>query len=181
MAEKYGIKTKELMVKEMKKIFSNNDALIFSTIEKIKASQIDVLRKNINKKGATYLVLKNKLAQIALKESGINDLCEDLKEKKIIGVGIVSEDAVSIVKTMVDFQKDNKGFNLSKGYVDGIVLDQDRLKELSELPSKEQLISMVLSRLNAPISNFVVVLSSMLRSLTCVLNAIKEQKESGSK
>jgi large subunit ribosomal protein L10 len=177
MTEKYGKKVKKKMAKDMKDIFADKNGFILSNISNIKASEIDILRSEMRKAGSRYFVLKNRLAQIALKDAGVDGLDDVFNEKKITGLGVVEDDPVQITKIMVDFAKKNKGFELSKGYFEGQVLTKERVKELSALPGKEQLIVMVLSMLNGPITNFVGVLSSLLRSLLYAINAIKEKKE----
>ena len=177
MAEKYGKKAKELMIKEMKSIFSENKGAIFASIENVKASEIDVLRKKMRQSGSRYLVIKNRLAGIALDEAGMSELAATVKEKKVLGIGIVNEDPVQVTKMMMEFSKKNKGFELSSGYLEGRMITPEKVKELADLPSREQLIAMVVGMMNAPISSFVGVLSSVLRSLVYALNAVKEKKE----
>jgi len=177
MAVKYGRKVKELMVEEMKDVFSGNKGFVLSSIQNIKAANMDELRKTMRLSGSRYMVLKNRLAEIALKEAGINDLSEAMKEKSIFGVGVITEDPVQIAKIMVEFSKKNKGFEVRNGYLEGRVLPSDRIKELSQLPGREQLIAMVVGMMNAPVRGFVGVLGSMLRSVMHALNAIKEKKE----
>jgi large subunit ribosomal protein L10 len=50
------------------------------------------------------------------------------------------------------------------------------VQALAAMPSKEQLIAKMLGSLQAPISNFVGVLSAIPRGLVIALNAISEQK-----
>ena len=177
MAEKYGRKVKELMIQEMKDVFSENKGFVFSSIENIKASEIDVLRKKMRQSGSKYFVIKNKLAKLALEEAGINEFTSIVEEEKILGIGVIKEDPVLIAKMLTEFSKKNKGFQVSKGYIEGRLLQEDRIKELAELPGREQLLAMVVGMMNAPIAGFVGVLSSILRSLVYALNAIKEKKE----
>lgn len=177
MAEKYGKKVKEKMINEVKGIVSDEKGFVLSSIENIKASEIDVFRKKVRQSGSKYFVLKNRLASIAFKEAGVDELVSTMDENKIFGVGVIKEDPVRISKLMAEFAKENKGFNISKGYLEGRVLDEARIKELAELPSREQLIATVVGMINAPIANFVGVLSGVLRSLVYALNAVKEKKE----
>lgn len=178
MAEKYGRKVRELMVKEMKDAFIGEKGFVISSIENVKAAEIDVLRKNIRQSGSRYMVIKNRLASIALEEAGIDDgITSTVKEKNILGIGIIKDDPVLIAKLLVDFSKKNQGFNVSRGYLDGRPLEAERIKELAELPSREQLIAMVVGMMNAPIANFVGVLGGVLRSLVYAIKAVKEKKE----
>ncbi|MFH1665707.1 MAG: 50S ribosomal protein L10 [Candidatus Omnitrophota bacterium] len=177
MAEKYGKKVRELMVGEMEGIFRDNKGFIMASMEKMKASDIDAVRKKIRRAGSRYLVIKNRLAAIALENAGIEGFSDTITEKKILGIGVIKEDPVQIAKLMMEFSRSNKGFQVSKGYVEGRMISADRVRELSELPNREQLISMVMGMLNAPITGFVGVLSSVLRSVLYALNAVKEKKE----
>lgn len=181
MAEKYGKKVKELQVKEMRRVFSENKGFIFSNIGTMKATEIDILRKKMRKCGVRYIVIKNRLADIALKEVNINGFSDLLNRKEMFGIGVIKDDPVEVAKLMTGFSKENAGFKVADGYLEGRVLCQEKVKELSELPAKEQLIAMVVGTLNAPISNFVNVLSSVVRSVVYALNAVKEKKESESK
>ncbi|MFH1411543.1 MAG: 50S ribosomal protein L10 [Candidatus Omnitrophota bacterium] len=177
MVEKYGKRTKELMVTEMRSVLSENKGFIMSSIDNVKASEVDKLRKKMKQAGSRYMVLKNRLAHIALKDAGIEGLEDVVKEKKVMGIGIIKEDPVQIAKLLSEFAKGNQGFNLSEGYLDGRVLAAEKVKELADLPGREQLIAMVVGMMNAPITGFVGVLSSVLRSLVYAVNAVKEKKE----
>jgi large subunit ribosomal protein L10 len=177
MAEKYGKKVKQLMVQEMKDVFTKNKGFVFASVENLKASDVDVFRKEMRGSGSRYLVLKNKLAGRALDEAGIDGLGDTVSEQKVMGVGLIKEDPVVIAKIMTEFAKKNKGFNVSRGYLDGRVMETERIQELADLPGREQLIATVVSMMNSPISGFAGVLSSVLRSVLYALNAVKEEKE----
>ncbi len=165
------------MVKEMKDVFSGNKGFVFSSIENVKASEIDVLRKRMRRSGSKYLVVKNRLACRALEDAGIEGLSDTVREKKTLGIGVIEEDPVRVARLMMEFARECKGFEVSKGYFEGRLIEKDRIKELSELPGREQLIAMAIGMMNAPVANFVGVLSSILKSLLYALNALKEKKE----
>ncbi|MDP8299284.1 MAG: 50S ribosomal protein L10 [Candidatus Tantalella remota] len=178
MAEKYGKTVREKMISEMKDTFSENKGFVVSTIENVKAAEIDVLRKNMRQSGSRYVVIKNRLARLALKEAGIPEVCDSVSESSITGVGVITEDPVQVAKMMMDFSKKNKGFKVADGYLEGRLLSAERIKELAALPGREQLLAMVVGMINAPISSFVGTLSSVLRSLLYALTSLKEKKES---
>ncbi|MDD5634804.1 MAG: 50S ribosomal protein L10 [Candidatus Omnitrophica bacterium] len=177
MAEKYGRKVRELMIKEMKTVFEESDGFIFTSVEKIKASDIDVLRKKLKQAGSRYFVVKNRLAKIALTQAGISGLEDILSEQKTLGVGVIAKDPVQVAKLVVEFSKGKDGFKISKGYLDGQIIAADKVKALAKLPAREQLIAMVLGTMNAPITSFVSVLSAVPRKLLYALNAVKDKKE----
>ena len=67
------------------------------------------------------------------------------------------------------FAKDHKALELKAGIVDGIVYDQDMIKKIADIPSKEVLIAKLLGSIKSPLSN-----------LAYLLNAIKDKKEAES-
>lgn len=178
MSQKYGKKVREKMIKEIKDIVSGDSGFVLSSFEKMKASDMDVLRKTMKKSGTRYMVLKNRLAHVALKESRIEGFEDIVGEKKILGIGVIKDDPVHIVKILREFSRQNKGFTISKGYIEGRVISAERVDELADLPGREQLLSMVLGTLNAPVTGFVSVLSGIVRSLLYALVAVKDKKGS---
>ena len=181
MIEKYGKKVRELMIGEMKEVISGNRGFVFSSVENIKASDMDGFRKKINQAGSRYLLIKKRLAKKALEEAGLDQLAPLTEQDKAMGMGVIKEDPVNIIKIMMAFAKENKGFVVAGGYFDGMVLDPAKVKQLSELPSREVLISRVLGAMNGPITGLVGVSAGILRKFLYAINAIKDQKEGSNK
>jgi large subunit ribosomal protein L10 len=178
MAEKYGKKVRALMIKEMETAFAKK-GFIFSSYSDIKASDITAFRKKVRSKGSKYFVVKKRLGKKALEKKGISGLDDMFKDKKHVGITTIESDPVEIAKLLKEFAKLNKNFTVSGGCLEGNVLGPDRVKELADLPSREVLIAKVLGTMNAPVTSFVGVLSSLLRSVCYTINAIKDKKESG--
>jgi len=176
MAEKYGKKVRELMVKEMEDIFKTKKGVVFSSYDRINASKIDSFRRKVNGAGSRYFILKKRLSRIAMENAGLSELSGVLDERKNIGVAVIEDDPVVVAKILMDFAREDKNFFVSSGCLDGQIFGAEKVKELAELPGREQLLAMVVGAINAPISGFVGVLASVLRSLCNVLNAIKEEK-----
>lgn len=178
MTEKYGKQVRELMKKEMKDVISNNKGFVFSSMENLKASDIDAFRKKMKLSGSRYVLVKKRLASKALEEAGLSQLATLTKQdKKALGMGVIKDDPVGVIKTMFEFSKSNKGFVVAGGYFDGMVLDAAKVKQLSELPSREVLLSKLLGAMNGPITGLVGVSAGMLRKFMYAINAIKDKKQ----
>ena len=67
--------------------------------------------------------------------------------------------------------------NVMGAILNGDVLTSESVKELSKLPSKDELIAKVVGQIVSPITGFVFSLSSQLSSLVSVLNNIAESKK----
>lgn len=132
------------------------------------------LRNDLRAAGVEYKVVKNTITKFALDKAGMEGLDPVLNGPTSLALSF--DDAVAPAKILSTFAKDNEGFEIKAGFVDGKVIGLDEIKELAELPSREVLIAKTLGGLNAPIAGFANVLNANLRGLAVVLNAIAEQK-----
>jgi len=132
------------------------------------------LRKELREAGDDYMVVKNTLLRLALKDAGINGLDNILEGTTAIAIS--RDNYVSGAKILAKFADSSKKFEIKGGFVDGGAINVDGVKELASLPPKEVLIARVLGGLNAPISGFVTVLSGTMKGLVVALNAIAEKQ-----
>ena len=176
MAIKYGSKVRELMVKEMEDVLKKSKGFVLSTSGNIKASDMDGFRKKIKKAGSRHLIVKKRLTKKAFDKAGLSGFDEVLKQKKNVAMTMIHDDPVTIAKILVEFAKANTNFTLTKGYLEGQVFEASKVKQLADLPSREQLIAMMLRAMNGPVSGFAGVMASILRSLCYALNAVKDKK-----
>ena len=92
-------------------------------------------------------------------------------------------DAQSLLKSLYKkdnkktFKKENKDVLEVLGLVfEGEIYNADKYKELADLPSREELLTMLVARLSQPMSQFVGTLSGAMSSLVSVLNGLKGNK-----
>lgn len=140
----------------------------------ITVAQDTKLRKELREAGSDYMVVKNTLLRLALKDAGIDGLDHVLEGTTALAIS--KDDYVSSAKILAKFAETSKTFELKAGFVDGGVIDADGVKELASLPSKEVLVAKALGGLNAPITGFVTVLNGTIKGLVVALNAIAEKQ-----
>ena len=166
---------KAQIVQELKDKFTNSSSAILVDYKGLNVQEVTELRNSFRQANVEYKVYKNTLTEIAAKEIGLEDIIPHLEGPTAIAFGI--DDPVAPAKILTDAIKKYKKMEFKVGVVDGKVIDVDGIKELAELPSREELIAKLLGSMNAPITNLVGVLSGTMRALVYALNAIKEQKE----
>jgi large subunit ribosomal protein L10 len=71
------------------------------------------------------------------------------------------DDVVAPAKILHNFAKENKALEIKGGMVEGKAVTLDEIKALAELPSREGLLSMLLSVLQAPIRNFALAVKAV--------------------
>ncbi|MFA6866721.1 MAG: 50S ribosomal protein L10 [Clostridia bacterium] len=117
------------------------------------------LRKEYRQENVLYHVYKNRLLKIALNELGYNQFDDALNGTTAIAIG--TGDIAAPARIAVAKAKKFKKLKLKCGFVDGSYLDEEGVKVLATLPSKEVLISQLLGMLQAPIASYARVLNSI--------------------
>jgi large subunit ribosomal protein L10 len=166
---------KEELVKALNERFSRAKALVLTDYRGLDTTAMNALRAQLRDASVEYRVVKNTLMSRA-SEGTDAALLKDY----FVGPSAVAlsyEDPVAPAKVLVKFNKDNNKLEVRVGVLDGKVIDLEGIKRLAELPSREALLSQLLSVFNGPARSFVTVLSGVPRNLLGVLNAIKAEKE----
>ena len=130
------------------------------------------LRQAIRDAGGDVLVTKNTLIDIALGKGKLSESLEGMN-----AVVFSNEDAVSAIKALFEFHKDEDKLVIKEGFMDDKVLSATEVESLSKLPSKPELISMLIRTLQAPATGMVNVLKANQRDLVYALKAIAEKGE----
>lgn len=167
--------TKEKLVQSLTDELKKSDQVIVTEYQGMKAEEFDAIRAKLKPIGAKYKVVKNRLAKIALKNVGWDALSSHLKGSSAIAYQ--ANDAAQLAKVLSDYGTDNKKFKLKAGHVFGFVADEQGLKTIANLPSREVLLATLLARMNGPLSKFVATLNEPIRSLHGALSAVVKKKE----
>ncbi len=141
------------------------------------------LRESLREKfsdGARYMVVKNTLLRISFERTGfdVSEVGEDLNGPTAI-LYVTEGDPIEAIKIIYNYVRDNKieTVKFKGGFLDGKYFNGEQVEELSKLPSKQELYSMLVGAVQGPIRGLVYALSGVTRNLVYVLSAIKEKKE----
>lgn len=167
--------SKEVVVAEFAEKLKVTKAAFLADYRGLNVEQTNALRRKLKDAGVEYRVVKNTLLRLAAKDT--DSACLDEHLSGPTAIALVNDDPVAPAKALVEFAKQYNVFELKAGMLNGKLLSVADIKDLADLPSREQLIAKMLGSMNAPVSNFVGVLAAIPRSLVQVLAAIKDQKE----
>lgn len=168
---------KSQQISEISERFAKSKAAFLFDFKGMTVEQVTGLRKLLRKDNAEMRVVRNTLAKLALKNhpSMTDALSEDLVGTNAIVFAF--GDVGASAKTLANFAKDVEVMQLKSGVLEGKKLDQNGVKYLATLPSKEVLRAQLLGLLQAPASKFVRTLAAAPSGLLTALNAYKEKKE----
>lgn len=148
---------KEEVVAFLTDEFKEAKAILVCGFNGLTVAEIETARELANEADTKVHVVKNTLATIALKNAGLNPL--ELKEPNIMVWG---EDQISVCKVADKAATDFKEkFVIKSGLFEGEPADLNQIAAIAKLPSKEELIGMLLSVWTAPIRNFVTGLDNL--------------------
>jgi large subunit ribosomal protein L10 len=135
-----------------------------------------VLRDELRKSGAEYMVVKNRLVRLALQDLDLPDLSEWLTGPT--GVIIGHSGPVDAAKAVADFAKTHDDRPVFKvGVLENSVLDASQIERLAKLPNKETLLAMLAGALQAPMAALAGALEAKLQEMSGLLEALREKKE----
>jgi large subunit ribosomal protein L10 len=162
---------KEQLVQELTTEFTEASALIACGYETMNVQELESFRKVAREADIKVKVIKNSLASIAATNAEKPGM-----ELAQMNLFVWGEDVAAVAKAVTNFAKDNDKLVVKTGFIDGIV-DAAAIEAYSKLPSKEEMLGMLLATWTAPLRNTLYVWSAKQRELVTVLSAIKDQKE----
>lgn len=153
---------KTQIISALEEGFKTSEAIVICNYKGLSTKKLEELRDNAKENDVKVQIVKNTLAAIALKNAGRDGL--ELKDTNIYLWG---EDQLNVCKVASKFEDNNELFNIKLAFVDGQISEVAKVKALAKMPSRNELLAMLLQVFNAPIQNFVIG-----------LNALKAKKES---
>jgi large subunit ribosomal protein L10 len=159
-----AVELKKQVVTEIADKLRDSKSTIVVDYRGLTVSQVTELRKQLREAGVDFKVYKNSLTRRASAEVGLEGLNEHLTGPNAIAFS--TEDVVAPAKIINEFAKKNEKLEIKAGVIEGNIASLEDVKALAELPSREGLLSMLLSVLQAPI-----------RNLALAAKAVADQKE----
>lgn len=155
--------------------FKDASGIFLADNNKINVEKITKLRADFRQAGVKCLVVKNSLAQNAVKRIGKEELVSYITGPT--AVIYAKEESTAPARIIRDFQKENKKLlQLKVACVDGTILESEDALRLADIPSREVLLSQLLGCLQAPMEKFACSLSGIFVKLTGTLTALKDKK-----
>lgn len=171
---------KESFVEDFRERMQESPAIFLTDFSGLDVKSMTVLREELKKTGAEYLVVKNRLLLRALQDTELPDLSDFLTGPT--GVVLGHSGPVVAAKAVTDFAKghdDRPVFKVGVLVLDNAVLDPDQIDRLAKLPPREGLLAMLAGAFEAPMAALAGALEAKLQEMSGLLEALKEKQEGG--
>jgi len=161
-------------VSEMADRFAGAKGVYIADFSGLTVEKVSRLRREMRKADVHVEVMKNTLLRLAASGTAYEVLKPYLKGPTAVLLPMQEETAPA--KILADFIKEHKLPAVRVACLSGKLYDEDDVKELAKLPTREVLLGMLLRALQGPLSQFVSVLNAPLRDMANVLDQVSEKK-----
>lgn len=161
MANQKVIDVKQQLVNEVAEKMSNSKSVVVAEYAGLTVEKTQDLRNKLREAGCEMFVIKNNISRRAAEAKGYSELVNDLTGPN--SVVFSYDDQVSAAKVLYEFAKKNKKLKIKAGIVDGEYYEIEKIKEISQLPNKEGLLTMLAGQLLAPLRELAIGLDLLTK------------------
>jgi large subunit ribosomal protein L10 len=150
---------RQATVESLAKQLQGSPNVYVTDFQGLNVARMTDLRRRLRAAGARYVVVKNTLAQRALKANGLPDLPEAFAGQ--VGLVLAGADPLPAAKVVGEFAKEFQKPTVKAGLVDGQTVAPAYVKRLGEIPSREVLLGMFAGALNSILFQVVGALEAL--------------------
>ena len=167
---------KDAFIGELQEKLGGARAFYLTDFTGLNVKQMTQFRARLRKQGVEYVVVKNTLAQRALRELDLGDVAGFFTGPT--GVVIGRDDAVAAAKALTDFAREFGDRPAVKvGIVERREVTPDQIKRLADMPPREVLLAQIAGGLQAPMARLAGGMSQLLAGFARAVDALRQQKE----
>lgn len=146
---------------------ANTPFILIAEFRGTKVSEINQVRRDLEKNGMQFKVIKNTLAKRAFAEAGVQGL--DGYLKGMTGVVFSGPDPIASARVLRDVLKPFPTIQARAGLFEGGVVAGDAVKVVADLPGRPELLSQLLATMLEGPRQLMRVLTGPARELVQVL------------
>ncbi len=170
---------KAQVIEQTREWYSKSSGVVFTDYRGLKVKDLQALRASLREKGAELHIVKNTLFRQAAGEAGQNLPFE--YDNGTTAYAFVFENEPEVAKLLLDYARTSKKLVVKGGLFAGRAYTSEEVVGISELPSKEVLISQVIGAIAAPLTNLVGVIEALyadpIRTIYAVADKVNEGVE----
>ncbi len=163
---------KRELIDRLHTVFNDTGVVVVAHNTGMVAAQSAEFRRVVKEAGGTVKVAKNKLVQLAIKDTPTADISDLLKGPTVLAF---SKDPIAAAKATVAYAKGNDKLVILGGAMGKTVLDAKGVKALAELPSLDELRAQLIGILNAPATKIARTIKEPGGQLARVIQAKASQ------
>lgn len=160
---------RKMMAEELTKKLEKVNSFIVFSYGKVTGEQNHAIRGKLRSQDILVKAVKNTIAGAAVKQLFNKDISSLMKGPMAVAYG--GKTPVELAKVLLEVSKKTKLLKIHGGYLDGALLNNKQVDELSKLPPREVLLANVAGSFNAPFQQIVGPVNETLEALPNAFNA----------
>lgn len=145
------LEEKQNVVNALVEKFESATSFVIVNYRGLTVAEVTDLRKQLRDAGVDMHVVKNTMIRKAAEVAGIEGLDDVFVGPTAIAFS--EEEVVAPAKIMVEFAEETEALVVKGGSIEGEVVPVETIEAVAKLPSRDGLLSMLLSTLQAPVRN----------------------------
>ncbi|MGH7742609.1 MAG: 50S ribosomal protein L10 [Candidatus Eiseniibacteriota bacterium] len=166
---------KEQILQETRDRIAGVKGLYLADLSGMTVESVSLLRKKCREQHVHVKVVKNTLLKRAFNAHGIQALDDFLVGPT--GLVYSQVDEMIPAKILVDFAKEHEKPRIKAAVLDGRLFDNQAIAKLATLPSREVLLSQVLSTFIAPMTQFLAAVDATLRLPAVMADVLERERQ----
>ncbi len=163
-------------VSRIKELFDGNKAYFVTDYQGLNVAEMTTLRKKLREQNIKFLIAKNTLVRVASEQAGVAGIQEHLNGPTAIA--FTKDDAAVAAKILHDSFKERELPRMKVFVVEEEVFSGGDIQKLADLPTKDELLGMIASAVEAPVKNVAMLIDAFFQGLLGVIEALAEKKKS---
>jgi len=163
------------MAQELQQEFASVNSFILVNYTGLSAQQTHELRSSFFEQNIKMRVVKNTILVAACGDKLPDEIDSLLKGPTAVVYG--GESIVSVAKALVDWKKKQPNINIKGGYIPGRLLNDKDVTELSKIPPREVLLSMLAGLFEAPLQQIATIMNAPLQDISNAMNGVVDKME----
>ncbi len=164
----------------LKEVLKEQENFVISEYKGIGIPAQSEVRDQIRQKKASFRVIKNSLFRIAMEDTTPSPEARESLKKDLKGPLVLAfskSDLPSVSKILLDFGKKHNGLRVKSGYMDGSYLSLQDVKDISSLPTREELLTIIARGMNTPVTKIASGLNQLIASIARGVQEVAGKKE----
>lgn len=160
-------------VAKIKQSFVESDAVFAVNQNKLTVAETESLRKQLKNASSSYVVTKNTLARLAVKDTAFECLATHLSGQTAV---VFSKDITGAAKVISEFAAKNEGkLTIVCGGYQGKLLNAKEVDILAKLPSMDELRATLVALIQTPAQRLVRLSQEPAGQIARVLKSYSEK------
>jgi large subunit ribosomal protein L10 len=164
---------KSTVVEELGQVFESAGVVVVAHYAGLTVAEMTDLRTQMREAGGKVRVAKNRLAKIALEGKACEGMSSLMTGQTVLAY---SEDPTAAAKVVEAYAKKNGKLVILGGAMGGTVLDENGVKAVAAMPSREEVIASIVGCIGAPAANVAGAIGAPASNIASILKTLEEKE-----